>query len=79
MTGILFLVQFNSVYRNNSEKDGTLFIHAHKNEIIILSSITIPQDAHKRSVLQIVEWLTDLLSGLARHELTIIIQASKIN
>ena len=37
------------------------------------SSITTPQDAHKRLVLQIVEQLTDLLSGLARHELTIYI------
>jgi len=30
-------------------------------------SITTPQDAHKRLVLQIVEWLTDLLSGLVTY------------
>ena len=41
--------------------------------ICLVSSITEPQDAHKRFVLQIVEWLTDLLSGLTRHELTIYI------
>ena len=39
-----------------------------KNNIIYeysfsIMSITAPQDAHKRLVLQIVEWLTDLLSG----------------
>ena len=31
--------------------------------------MTAPQDAHKL-VLQVAEWLTDSLSGLARHELT---------
>ena len=40
------------------------------NEIKGSSHITTPQDAHKRLVLQIVQWLTDLLSGLARRELT---------
>ena len=37
--------------------------------ISFLSSITAPQDAHKL-VLQVAEWLTASLSGLARHELT---------
>ena len=32
-------------------------------------SITAPQDAHKL-VLQVAEWLTASLSGLARYELT---------
>ena len=40
------------------------------------TSIIAPQDAHKRLVLQIVEWLTDLLSGLDRHELTLYITFS---
>ena len=39
-------------------------------------SITTPQNAHKRLVLQIVEWLIDLLAGLARHELTLYITSS---
>ena len=43
---------------------------------ICASSITAPQDSHKRLVLQIVEWLTGLLSWLARHELTIYITKS---
>ena len=42
----------------------------------LIVSITAPQDAHKRLVLQNVEWLTALLSGLARHELTIYITFS---
>ena len=29
------------------------------------ASIIAPQDAHQRLVLQIVDWLTDVLSGLA--------------
>ena len=44
--------------------------------IYIYISITTPQDAQERLVLQIVEWLTDLLSGLNRHELTIYITFS---
>ena len=35
----------------------------------IIPSITAPQDAH-RLVLQVAEWLTNSLSGLARHELS---------
>ena len=36
-------------------------------------SLTTPQDAHKRLVLQVAEWLTASLSGFkggVRHELT---------
>ena len=44
--------------------------------LTFLMSITTPQVAHKRLVLQIVEWLTDLLSGFARHELTMYITFS---
>ena len=40
---------------------------------LMYTSITAPQDAHKR---QIVECLTDLLSELGRHELTIYITFS---
>ena len=47
--------------------------HINMHYVLYSSSITAPQDAHKRLVLQIVEWLTDLLSGLARDELTIYI------
>ena len=38
-------------------------------KIDIILSITAPQDPHKL-VLQVAEWLTASLSGLARHELT---------
>ena len=37
---------------------------------LTVSSITAPQDAHKL-VLQVAEWLTASLSGLARHDLFI--------
>ena len=33
-------------------------------------SITAPQDAHKKLVLQVAEWLTAGFKGGARHELT---------
>ena len=36
---------------------------------IFLKSIATPQDAHKL-VLEVAEWFTASLSGLARHELT---------
>ena len=32
--------------------------------------VTISQDAHKRLVLQVAEWLTAGFKGGARHELT---------
>ena len=34
------------------------------------SKVTAPQDAHKRLVLQVAEWLTAGFKGGARHELT---------
>ena len=37
---------------------------------LTVSSITAPQDVHKL-VLQVAEWLTASLSGLARHDLFI--------
>ena len=47
----------------------TVLLHAYTTMPLCWPSITTPQDAHKRLVLQIVEWLTDLLLGLARHDL----------
>ena len=46
-----------------------------KQIIAIIEHNHVPS-AHERLVLQIVEWLTDLLSGLARYELTIYITFS---
>ena len=36
----------------------------------VCMSITAPQDAHKKLVLQVAEWLTAGFKGGARHELT---------
>ena len=40
-----------------------------EDKTLLVTSITAPQDAHKL-VLQVADWLTASLSGLARHELT---------
>ena len=47
-----------------------IIIYAYRTSLFsVIRSITAPQDAHKL-VLEVAEWLTASLSGLARHELT---------
>jgi len=48
----------------------------HLNYPPVETGITTHLDTHKRLVLQMVGWLTDSLSGLARHELAIYIAFS---
>ena len=65
------LTNINSDWMSNASSGLciNLFILRSSLHLGVYSSITAPQGAHKL-VVQVAEWLTASLSGLARHELT---------